>query len=281
MINFDGKLLANGVDFLNQENRGLRFGDSLFETIRVVDGKIIFWEEHYLRLMASMRILRMEIPMNFTMEYLEDLIINTIKANDLEVQPVRVRLTIFRKNGGLYAPETNNVSFIIEVKALQAPFYVIEDTSYEVELFKDFYVNPDMLSTLKTNNKILNVVGSIFAKENKYQNCLLLNTNKSVVEALNGNIFLVKGNVIKTPPISDGCLNGILRNKLIAILAKIEDYTFIEESISPFELQKADELFITNAIVGIKPITKYRKKDFGTAVSKNLLGKLNAMARLG
>ena len=281
MINFDGKLLANGVDFLNQENRGLRYGDSLFETIRVVNGKIIFWEEHYLRLMASMRILRMEIPMNFTMEYLEDLIINTVKANDLEVQPVRVRLTVFRKNGGLYTPDTNNVSFIIEVKALQAPFYVIEDTTYEVELFKDFYVNPDMLSTLKTNNKILNVVGSIFAKENKYQNCLLLNTNKSVVEALNGNLFLVKGNVIKTPPISDGCLNGILRNKLIAILAKIEDYTFLEESISPFELQKADELFITNAIVGIKPITKYRKKDFGTAVSKNLLGKLNAMARLG
>ncbi len=281
MINFDGKLLANGVDFLNQENRGLRYGDSLFETIRVVNGKIIFWEEHYLRLMASMRILRMEIPMNFTMEYLEDQIVETIKANDFQVQPVRVRLTVFRKNGGLYTPETNNVSFIIEVKALHASFYVIADTTYEVELFKDFYVNPDMLSTLKTNNKILNVVGSIFAKENKYQNCLLLNTNKSVVEALNGNLFLVKGNVIKTPPISDGCLNGIIRNKLIAIFAKIEDYTFIEESISPFELQKADELFITNAIVGIKPITKYRKKNFGTVVSKNLLGKLNATARLG
>ncbi len=281
MINFDGKLLKNGADFLNQENRGLRYGDSLFETIRVVNGKTFFWEEHYLRLMSSMRILRMEIPMNFTMEHLEEQIVETTNANDLQAQPVRVRLTVFRKNGGLYTPDTNNVSFIIEVKALHATFYTIESEAYEVELFKDFYVNPDMLSTLKTNNKILNVVGSIFAKENKYQNCLLLNTNKSVVEALNGNLFLVKGKVIKTPPISDGCLNGIIRNKLIAILAKIEDYTLIEESISPFELQKADELFITNAIVGIKPITKYRKKEFGTAISKNLLGKLNAMARLG
>ena len=281
MINFDGKLLTNGVDFLNHENRGLRYGDSLFETIRVVNGKIFFLEEHYLRLMSSMRILRMEIPMNFTMEYIEDQMVKTIKVNDFQAQPVRVRLTVFRKNGGLYTPETNNVSFLIEVKALHAPFYIIEDATYEVELFKDFYVNPDMLSTLKTNNKILNVVGSIFAKENKYQNCLLLNTNKSVVEALNGNLFLVKGNVIKTPPISDGCLNGILRNKLIAILAIIEDFTLIEESISPFELQKADELFITNAIVGIQPITKYRKKNFGNTVSKNLLGKLNATARLG
>ncbi len=280
MINFDGKLLSKGVDFLNHENRGLRYGDSLFETIRVVNGKLFFWEDHYLRLMASMRILRMEIPMNFTMEYLEDQIVKTIKTNALEGQTVRVRLTVFRKNGGLYTPETNTISFLIEVKALPTPFYTIEDAAYEVELFKDFYVNPDMLSTLKTNNKILNVVGSIFAKENKYQNCLLLNTNKSVVEALNGNLFLVKGNVIKTPPISDGCLNGIIRKKLLAILAKIEDYTLIEESISPFELQKADELFITNAVIGIQPITKYRKKDFGTAVSKNLLGKLNATARL-
>ena len=280
MINFDGKLLTKEVNFLNQENRGLRYGDSLFETIRVVNGKVFFWEEHYLRLMASMRILRMEIPMNFTMEYLEDQIVKTIKANDLEMQPVRVRMTVFRKNGGLYTPDTNTVSFLIEVKALHSPFYILETAAYEVELFKDFYVNPDMLSSLKTNNKILNVVGSIFAKENKYQNCLLLNTNKSVVEALNGNLFLIKGNVIKTPPISDGCLNGIIRNKLMAILTKIEDYTLSEESISPFELQKADELFITNTIVGIQPITKYRKKDYGNTVSKNLLGKLNASARL-
>ena len=280
MINFDGKLLSKEVDFLNHENRGLRYGDSLFETIRVVNGKLIFWEEHYLRLMASMRILRMEIPMNFTMEYLEDQIVKTIKTNTLEEQTVRVRLTVYRKNGGLYTPDTNTISFLIEVKALPTSFYIIEDAAYEVELFKDFYVNPDMLSTLKTNNKILNVVGSIYAKENKYQNCLLLNTNKSVVEALNGNLFLVKGNVIKTPPISDGCLNGIIRKKLLAILAKIEDYTLIEESISPFELQKADELFITNAVIGIQPITKYRKKDFGNKVSKNLLGKLNASARL-
>jgi len=280
MINFDGKLHTKEVNFLNQENRGLRYGDSLFETIRVVNGKLFFWEEHYLRLMASMRILRMEIPMNFTMEYLEDQIFKTIKANDLEMQPVRVRLTVFRKNGGLYTPDTNTVSFLIEVKALHSAFYSLDAAAYEVELFKDFYVNPDMLSTLKTNNKILNVVGSIFAKENKYQNCLLLNTNKSVVEALNGNLFLVKGNVIKTPPISDGCLNGIIRNKLIAILAKIEDYTLSEESISPFELQKADELFITNSVVGIQPITKYRKKDFENKASKDLLGKLNVSARL-
>jgi branched-chain amino acid aminotransferase len=187
---------------------------------------------------------------------------------------------VFRNNGGLYLPQTNDVSYIIEASKLNSPFFILNNDAFEVELFKDFYINPDMLSTLKTNNKAINVVGSIFAAENGYQNCLLLNTEKKVVEALNGNLFLVKDQRIKTPSLKDGCLNGIVRKKLIAILGSLDTYQFEEAFISPFELQKADELFITNAIKGIQPITKYRKKEYGTTVAADLLGKLNAAARL-
>lgn len=280
MVNFNGEIRAQDEQFLNHSNRGLRYGDALFETIRVINGAPFFWEDHYLRLMSSMRILRMEIPMDFTMDFLENQMIKTLEANQLIQKPARVRFTIFRNNGGLYTPQTNDISFIFEAKELTSSFYTIKEKAYKVDLFKDFYVNPDMLSTLKTNNKIINVVGSVYAKENDYDNCLLLNTNKSVVEALNGNLFLVKDNIIKTPPLKDGCLNGIIRNKLMVILDKIDDFKFLEESISPFELQKADELFITNSIIGIQPINRYRKKEFGNSVAQNLLGKLNAIARL-
>lgn len=280
MINFNGNLVSKDSFYLNHENRGLRYGDALFESIRVVNGKIFFWEDHYLRLMASMRILRMEIPMDFTMEFLEGQIRAAVESNSLLDQAARIRLTVFRNNGGLYLPESNDVSYIVEANAMASPFYVLENKDYEVELFKDFYVNPDMLSSLKTSNKIINVVGSIYAAENGYQNCLLLNNEKKVVEALNGNIFLVKGKTIKTPPLKDGCLNGIARKKLIAILESLETYDFEESHISPFELQKADELFITNAIVGIQPITKYRKKEYVNTVATDLVGKLNAAARL-
>lgn len=280
MVNFNGEIRAQDEQFLNHSNRGLRYGDALFETIRVINGTPFFWEDHYLRLMSSMRILRMEIPMDFTMEFLENQMIKTLEANQLIQKPARVRFTIFRNNGGLYTPQTNDISFIFEAKELTSSFYTIKEKAYKVDLFKDFYVNPDMLSTLKTNNKIINVIGSVYAKENDYDNCLLLNTNKSVVEALNGNLFLVKDNIIKTPPLKDGCLNGIIRNKLMVILDKIDDFKFLEESISPFELQKADELFITNSIIGIQPINRYRKKEFGNSVAQNLLGKLNAIARL-
>ena len=142
-------------------------------------------------------------------------------------------------------------------------------------------MSPSLLSSLKTNNKALNVVGSIYAKENNLNNCLILNTNKHVIEALNGNVFLVKGNQIKTPPITDGCLKGVMRKQLMDILKLLPDYELTEASISPFELQKADEIFISNVMIGVQPITKYRKKTFKATVSKMLLQKLNVKLRLG
>ncbi|WP_136465384.1 aminotransferase class IV [Flagellimonas onchidii] len=281
MVNFNGNLFSKDSEILTQNNRGLKYGDALFETIRCVNGTVFFWEDHYFRLMASMRILRMEIPMEFTLEFLEEQIRRTVGKNDFANSPSRVRLTVFRNDGGFYGPLTNKISYIIEVSPLESPFYIIEEVPYVVELFKDYYVNKDMLSNLKTTNKVLNVVASVYAKENGYQNCLLINNDKNVVETINGNLFLVSGEKVKTPPLTDGSLNGIIRKKLLEILSSLDDITLEEASISPFELQKADELFITNSISGIIPITKYRKKQFDTTFSKSLVGKLNAKARVG
>ncbi|AWX45879.1 Branched-chain-amino-acid transaminase [Flagellimonas maritima] len=280
MFNFNGELFSKDREILNYNNRGFKYGDALFETIRCINGNVFFWEDHYFRLMSSMRILRMEIPMEFTLEFLEEEIKKVVANNGLENTAARVRLTIFRKDGGLYSPITNDVSYLIEVGTLESPFYLLSSDSYEVELFKDYFVNKDMLSNLKTTNKILNVVAGVYAQENGYENCILINNDKQVVEVINGNLFLVKDNAIKTPPLSDGCLDGIIRKKLIEIIKKTEGLELQEDSISPFELQKADELFITNSISGIRPITKYRKKDYRNSTGKSLLGKLNAKARI-
>lgn len=280
MINFNGKIQENNL-VISNNNRGYSYGDGLFETIKAVHGKLLFFEDHYFRLMASMRIMRMRIPMDFTMEFIEEQIINTLKANDLNTQSARVKIQVDRVEGGLYLPENNTINFVISVKKIDSDFYLLNEENYEVDLFKDHYLSPSLLTTLKSNNKALNVIGSIYAKENKLDNCLLINTNKSVVEALNGNLFLIKGNIIKTPPLSDGCLKGILRKQLVDIIKLLPDYTIEEASISPFELQKADELFITNVIKGIQPITKYRKKVFKNEVAKMLLQKLNVKVRLG
>jgi len=279
MINFNGNI-TNEVNVISFKNRGFNYGDALFETIKASHGKLLFWEDHYFRLMASMRIMRMEIPMNFTMEYLESQITNTLEANKLYEASARVKLMVNRVEGGLYSPDNNAIEFLINVVSIDNDFYLIDNSACEVDLFKDYYISPSLLSTLKTNNKVLNVVGSIYAKENKLQNCLILNTNKQVIEALNGNLFLVKDKIIKTPPISDGCLKGIMRKQIIEIIGMMPEYTLEETSISPFELQKADALFITNVITGIQSITKYRKKNFTTTFANDLVKKLNIKIRL-
>jgi len=280
MVNNNGNILQEADVFLSVYNRGFNYGDAVFETIKLSHSNILFWEDHYFRLMASMRVLRMEIPMNFTLEFLENEILKLVKANDQSQKSVRTKLVVYRDSNGLYTPNTNNVSYLITTKILSNDFYELNDKTYKVDLYKDHYLAPSLLSTLKSNNRLINIIGGIYAKENGLDNCLLLNTNKNVVEALNSNIFLVKGNRIKTPRLSDGCIKGIIRKQIIEIIKLIPEYTIEEASISPFELQQADELFLTNVISGIQPITNYRKKQFSTSFSKNVLAKLNVKVRL-
>jgi branched-chain amino acid aminotransferase len=277
MVNYNGNIQENSTVFV-ESNRGFLYGDSVFETIKVLDNKVLFLEDHYFRLMASMRICRMEIPMSFTMEFIEEQIIKLVetlpKANSF-----RTRFSVFRNSDGFYSPVSNEVEFIVVAIPLENELYKIEKENYEVELYKDFVIPKQLLSTLKTNNKMLHITGSIFAKENDYDNCLVLNQDKNVVEALQSNLFMKMGNVITTPPVSDGCLNGIMRKQVLELLKKTEGVEVREASISPFDLQKADELFLTNVISGIQPITKYRKKDYTTDFAEQLLIKLNAKIR--
>ncbi len=279
MININGNLINKEDGFVSIENRGFQYGDAVFETLRVFDRKIFFWEDHYFRLMASMRILRMEIPMTFSMEYLENEVLKTIETSKDSSDSYRVKIFVNRKSGGKYTPTNNEIDYFISFENLEDHIYKTHGSLCEVELFKDYYIHSSLLSTIKTNSKIINILGSIFAEENEYDNCLLMNEKKHVIEALNGNIFLVKGSTIITPPIEDGCLRGIMRKQIISICNQSEKYTIKEESISPFDLQKANELFITNVIVGIQSVSKYRKKEFSSSVAKDLLQKLNEMVQ--
>lgn len=278
MINYNGSLVAE-TNIAIHTNRAFLYGDAVFETVKVLDNKVLFAEDHYFRLMASLRIVRMEIPMNFTLEYMEEQV-STVIATMPASTSYRVRITFFRKDGGRYLPKTNDTEFIVTAEVADTSLYALNTGPYEVELFKDYYVAKQLLSTLKTTNKMVQITGSIFANENDYDNCLLINDDKNVVEALQGNIFMLAGNRLVTPPLADGCLNGIMRKQILAIAAKIDGLEVAEASISPFDLQKADELFITNVIAGIQPITKYRKKQFGNATAAELIKRLNAKIRL-
>jgi len=272
MINFNGNI-GQEENILTQ-NRAFLYGDGIFETVKIINGKILFLEDHYFRLMASMRVVRMQIPMNFTMEYFEEQILNLVTKLNI-ASSARARITVFRNDGGLYLPKSNEISFLINAIVLGNTAYSLNTKEYEVDLYKDFYVTKQLLSSLKTTNKMINITGSIFAHENDLANCILLNDSKNVVEGLQGNLFMVVGKKLITPPVSEGALNGIMRKQILALAKKVDGIEVSEEIISPFDLQKADELFLTNVITGIQPITKYRKKEFVTNLAHLLVQKLN------
>ena len=273
MVNYNGQWVDSET-LLSNSNRSFLYGDGIFETLKIVNNKILFFEDHYFRLMASLRIVRMKIPKNFTLEFLESQILDLAKVNHLS-DSARVRLTVFRNDGGFYLPTSHEVSYLIQISKLDSKAYEIKTTDYEVDLYKDFFVAKQLLSTLKTTNKMIFVTGSIFANENGFQNCIVLNNEKNVAETLHGNLFLVTNNQLITPPIAEGCLNGIMRKQILKIAKTLHNLEVLESIISPFDLQKADELFVTNIISGIQPITKYRKKEYQTQVASQLLIALN------
>jgi branched-chain amino acid aminotransferase len=269
MIILNDQLLPTGDASIPYNNRGTFYGDGVFETIRCFEGKAIFYESHYFRLMSSMRILRMEIPNSFTPEYFEEQIEQLHEAQDDSIgKHSRIRITVWREHGGLYTPHTNEIQFSIECTGLKETFTASKKN--EVELFKDHYLPSGMLGNLKTTNKTVNILAGIYKSENDYDDMLLLNHHKMVIECISGNLFVRNGQQIKTPPLADGCLNGIMREQVIARLKKMMDYEIVEESITPFELQRADEMFATNVIQGIKSITRYRKKSYTQETANEL-----------
>ena len=279
MINLNGALQSATSPLFSVHNRGFLYGDAVFETLRYSYNQLHFWEDHYFRLMAAMRVFRMSIPMSFTPELLEQECIRVVEAQSTAAPSWRIRLSVFRNDGGVYLPDSPDVSYVIEAKQLEDQTYISKD-NYKVELFKDYYVQKSMLSNLKSNNKALNIIGSIFMQEQGFDNGILVNDDKEVVEFLNGNLFVVDGEILRTPPLSSGCLDGIMRKQVIR-LAKKQNITCIEEKISPFDLQQVQEVFMTNSIAGIQPASSYRRTDYQNTIALQLQHALNELVNSG
>ena len=271
MINFNGKILDESDQLSN--NRGFLYGDAVFETLKIVNNKILFWEDHYFRLMSSMRIIRLDIPETYTPEFLKENIIKIHQKKSLTGNS-RVRITVFRYSSGKYRPESNTSSFIISSEEVLESNYILNNGDYKVDLFKDFYLDNQLISSIKSNNKIINVVASIYSNENGLKNCILLNKDKMVVEFINSNIFTVNQGKIYTPKLSSGCLNGVMRKNLINIL-RLNSFEVFEEDISTFDLTKSDEIFGTNIIQGLFSVTNYRNKYYSNSISLKILNLLN------
>jgi branched-chain amino acid aminotransferase len=266
MINLNGKIINDSII----KNRALLYADALFDTLIVNDNQIVFLEAHYFRLLAGMRQLRMEIPSYFTQNYWKQEILHLLETTKLS--NARVRTTVFRDSDGLYTPNVNTSNYLIQIDKLK---YQTKDT-FKLGIYKDNLLSTNSIDNIKTTNKVINVLAAIYAKEQEFDTCLLLNHKRHIAETTYANLFVVFGNQIKTPSLTEGCVKGIIRQKLIEIIQKETNFELTETEISPYELQQADEVFITNSVIGIQPVTHYKKRVFKKETSMILQEKLKA-----
>lgn len=165
MINYNGSILKKEDFSVGSDNRAFRYGDGLFETMRYSNGLIYFYEDHYFRLMGSMCMMRVDIPSELNMEMLHEQILNTIVSNGLKQKSCRVRLHFFRKGTGLYTPTDLGVDYLIEVEPLEDNGYVLKETGVVSDIYFDHVKTKSVLSSIKSNNALVYVLASVFAKE--------------------------------------------------------------------------------------------------------------------
>ena len=240
-------------------NRAFKFGDALFETIRYSNKNILFLTDHVLRLKLSMPILKMKIPSYFSFDYFLNKISELIYANQLQDKSARIRITVFRQGSGSYYPSTNEVDFIMEVEELETTYYLLPERGLVVDLFKDTFKPINRLSNLKTGNALIYVLASINSDFLRTDDCFILNEKGHICEATSSNVFAVKGNMVMTPPLTEGCVSGILRNQIKKI-AEENKLLFIEKPFTSHTLIDAEEVFITNTIQGPQWIRQFQSK---------------------
>lgn len=282
MVNFNGTVVERDELRFEDFARATMYGDAVFETIRMREGKLLFLEDHYFRLMASMRILRMPIPMDFTPEFFVEEAEKL--AEEEAVENGRLRLQVTRVAKGKYTPiSEQSTAWWMELEELEEYEYVWEDRGLTVDLFKDHYIQAGLLSSIKSSNSLPYVLGGIYAKENGLDAVLMVNDKKMLVEANAANVFVLKGNVLRTAPLEDGALRGVFRKNVLG-WAKEIGLEIKEESINPFDLQKADEIWLTNTITGVQWVENYRKRTYTGDKAKELVGllqrKLNVLGTL-
>lgn len=261
MINFNGSILKKEEFSVGSENRAFRYGDGLFETMRYSNGLIYFYEDHYFRLMGSMCMMRVDIPSELNMEMLYEQILNTIESNGLKQKSCRIRLHFFRKGEGLYTPTELSVNYLIEVEPLEDNGYVLNESGVSSDIYFDHVKTKSVLSSIKSNNALVYVLASIFADENQIDQVFILNSDQEIVETQHSNIIVLKDKKAIIPTPEQGALDGIVRKQMIKLLEE-DGYEIVDDKLRPYEINIADQVFVTNSISGIQYINQFRKKTF-------------------
>jgi branched-chain amino acid aminotransferase len=265
-LHFNGKILPAEQALIGAGNRGLRYGDGLFETMRIVNGRIALQALHIERLFAGLAVLQFELPAFFTADHIAEAVLTLCRKMKIEAG-ARVRLNVFRGNGGLYDPENHHPHIIIEAWPLELPAGLHEN-GLVIDIYGEARKHPDVLANLKTNNYLPYILAALYAKKNRLNDCLLLNTQGRICDATIANVFWVKDGNVFTPPLSEGGVGGVMRKYLLSQISG--KYAVQEALLTLNQLADADEVFLTNAVHGIRWVKEYGAHRYRNEVANSL-----------
>ncbi|PVX50781.1 branched-chain amino acid aminotransferase [Balneicella halophila] len=254
-------------------NRAFRFGDAIFESIFITSKVAPLLDKHFARLQQAVKYWQMELPKEFTQRRLAKQIERLCNKNRL-FQGARARLTVFRSGKGLYTPESNLASYLLEVDYFPVQEFVLNEDGWKIDVYTDEIKYPAKAGRYKTAQSILSVKGSIYKQNNNLDEVLFLSPNQDVVEATAYNIFALKGSILLTPDLTSGCVAGIMRDTVISEVGELG--LRVEEVSFPLDiLEEAEEVFLTNAVVGIRRVLAFREKRYMSIQTKKIVALLN------
>ncbi|HEV8286370.1 MAG TPA: aminotransferase class IV [Chitinophagaceae bacterium] len=262
-VNVNGEILSSGFAFVRTDNRSYRYGDGLFETMKAKNKKIILGDLHFERLYKSLSLLKFDIPAFFSQQNLETQILELCQKNNCE-ELARIRLSISRGNGSLYKSD-EKFQYIIECSPLKHETDELDEGGLIIDVFPFARKSCDAFANIKSASHLPYVMAARFVKENKLNDCLLLNTYERICDSTIANLFWVKDEMISTPPLSEGCIAGVMRRYLMQC-AQGTRYKVQEKPCEVKDLENADGIFLTNAIQGIKQVKRFRDKVYSKKI---------------
>ncbi len=254
-------------------NRSFRYGDGLFETIRLIKGHLHLFDYHMERLQNGADFFRIELPSHWNTAFFKKKVWELLEKNE-EYTNGKIRLSIFRADGGTYAPKSSKGNLLIEYEPLNSEHFILNKKGLKMEVFSEMEKTSNPFSNFKTSNALIYVMASLYKKEEGLDDCFIVNSQNRIIEGISSNIFIVKDGSLITPPLSEGCVAGVMRSYLLDLL----DHHNIEYQVSPIQLEdlfQAQEIFLTDAIKGIRWVGSYKVKRYNLELAEKLNQYLN------
>jgi branched-chain amino acid aminotransferase len=266
----NGNFIEKNKAALALDDHSYRYGDGLFETMKIANGNILLEEYHFKRLFSGLKTLKIKTPALFTRQKIDEQVKRLCKKNNYE-ESARVRLSVSRGSGGLYDCD-NKFSYLIECWQLEQNDF--NENGLVIDIFPDARKSIDIFSNLKSANYLPYVMAALWAKENKLNDALILNQHERICDATIANVFWVKDGKIFTPSLNEGCVAGVMRKKILELTIRNSGFLLLESVLTEDILFQADEVFLTNAITGIRWVKECRRKTYSNTISSKIFAEL-------